>query len=79
MHEHLPALTARALDPLTHRLKLRLERVDPVVAHALDVEHLDPARALLEPQRALPRAPVRVPVREGQTYLPMGRPSRAWL
>ena len=52
VHEHLPTLLARLVDPLADGLQLRLERVDAVVAHTLDVEHLDPALALLDPERA---------------------------
>ena len=53
MHEDLPTLLARLVDPLADRLELRLERVDPVVADALDVEDLDPPLAFLDPKRAL--------------------------
>ena len=70
MHEHLPTLLARLVDPLADRLELRLERVDPVVADALDVEHLDPPLAFLDPKRALSPGTlsgheVRVRVRHG--------------
>ena len=68
MHEDLPTLLARLVDPLADRLELRLERVDPVVADALDVEDLDPPLAFLDPKRALapgslPGNKVRVVVR----------------
>src|ERR1700722_4254901 len=53
MHKHLAALHSRLLDPLANRLQLRLERVDAVIAHALDIEHLDPPLTLLDPERAL--------------------------
>src|ERR1700722_18144916 len=53
MHKHLAALHSRLLDPLADRLQLRLERVDAVIAHALDIEHLDPPLTFLDPERAL--------------------------
>jgi hypothetical protein len=53
MHKHLSTLTPRLLNPITNRLKLRLERINPVVANALDIQNLDPAFALFYPERAL--------------------------
>ena len=52
MHEDLPALFPRLVDPVANWCQLRLERVDAIVAHALDVKDLDAAFALLYPERA---------------------------
>lgn len=52
MHKNLPTLFPRFVDPLANGWQLRLERVDAVVAHALDVEDLYAAFALLNPERA---------------------------
>jgi hypothetical protein len=50
MHEHLPTLGPHLLDPLAYRLKLRLKRVDAIVAYTLDIEDLDLPLTLLDPK-----------------------------
>ena len=54
VHEHLAARLTRLLDPRADRVQLVLERVDPVVAHAFDIEHLDPPFALFDPEGTRP-------------------------
>jgi len=54
VNEHLPTCLTRLLDPGADRVQLVLERVDPVVAHTLDVEHLDPSFVLFDPEGARP-------------------------
>ena len=57
MHKHLPTLLPSLLNPLTDRLQLWFERIDPIITYALDIQDLDPPLALFYPERTLaPRA-----------------------
>ena len=47
MHEHFATLLACSVHPFTNRGKLGLERIDPIIAHPLNIEDLDAAFAFL--------------------------------
>jgi hypothetical protein len=50
MHKDLPTLKPRTFDPIADRSQLRFQRVNPVITHTLDVQHLDPPLSRLDPQ-----------------------------
>jgi hypothetical protein len=50
MDQYLSTLQPGLLDPITDWSKLGFEGVDTVITDALDVQHLDSALPLLDPQ-----------------------------
>lgn len=53
MDQHPAAFLSRFIDPIANRFQLRLEGVNTVVAHTLDVQDLDSALPLLDPEGAV--------------------------
>lgn len=52
MNQYLSSLFPRFIDPLTYRLQLRLQSIDPVITDALDIENLDSPGTFFDPEGA---------------------------